>query len=277
MDAAARHGEQPVAAQAPSIKPVLAARGLTKRFGGLTAVAGLDLDVPRGEVVGVIGPNGSGKTTFFNVISGLYPSDGGRVVLEGRDITHLAPHRIALLGMARTFQTIRLFNNLTVLDNVLVGAHRSLRTPLWQALLRPPRVRRREAEAREQAIDLLSIFGQRLLPRLDQPVFSLSYANRRRVEIARALAAEPSLLLLDEPTAGMNPAETAELVEQLRAIHERGTTMLLIEHKLTVINSVADRVVVLDHGAKLAEGTPEQVRNDERVIEAYLGQDVASA
>lgn len=263
--------------EARSTQAVLSTRGLTKRFGGLTAVDGLDMEVEQGEIVSLVGPNGSGKTTFFNLISGIYPSDAGRVLLDGRDISHLPAHRIAQQGMARTFQTIRLFNNLSVLDNVLVGAHRWLQTPLWQALFRPPALRRREIRARERAMEILSIFGQRLIPRLDQPVFSLSYANRRRVEIARALAAEPRLLLLDEPTAGMNPSETAELVEQVQAIRDRGSTILLIEHKLYVINEISDRVVVLDHGAKIAEGTAEYVRNDERVIEAYLGQEIASA
>lgn len=252
---------------------VLEVRQLVKRFGGLVAIDRVDLTIERGAIVSVIGPNGSGKTTLFNVITGIYRCDAGQVLLDGEDITTLPPYAIALRGLARTFQTIRLFNNLSVLDNVLVGAHGALKTSLPAALFRPASLRRREQAARERALDALSLFGQRLLPRLDQPAFSLSYANRRRLEIARALVTQPRVLLLDEPTAGMNPAETAELVEQIRDIRSREHTIVVIEHKLNVVNRISDRVVVLDHGAKLAEGTAKQIGSDERVIEAYLGQD----
>ncbi|MBV9355529.1 MAG: ABC transporter ATP-binding protein [Chloroflexi bacterium] len=261
---------------AGSDSTVLDVRQVVKRFGGLVAVDHVDLSVERGAIVSIIGPNGSGKTTLFNVITGVYHCDAGQVVLDGEDISRLPPYAIALCGLARTFQTIRLFNNLSVLDNVLVGAHGAMKTSLAAALFRPPSLRRRELKAREKALEVLSIFGERLLPRLDQPAFSLSYANRRRLEIARALASDPKVLLLDEPTAGMNPAETAELVEQIHHIRSREHTILMIEHKLNVVNRISDRVVVLDHGAKLMEGTAEQIGNDERVIEAYLGQSTAA-
>ncbi len=257
-------------------RTVLEVRQVVKRFGGLVAVDHVDLTVERGAIVSIIGPNGSGKTTLFNVITGVYHCDSGQVMLDGKDISRLPPYAIALCGLARTFQTIRLFNNLSVLDNVLVGAHGALQTSLAAALFRPPSVRRRESTARDKAREVLSIFGERLLPRLDQPAFSLSYANRRRLEIARALASDPKILLLDEPTAGMNPAETAELVEQIHHIRSREHTIVMIEHKLNVVNRISDRVVVLDHGAKLIEGTAEQIGNDERVIEAYLGQSTAA-
>ncbi len=255
--------------------PLLETRALVKAFGGVRAVDHVALVVYPGEIVSIIGPNGSGKTTLFNLITGVYPCDRGSVWLGGREITGLPAHRITLLGVARTFQTIRLFDNLTVLDNVLIGAHRAIQASLWEALVRPPGLQRREAEARRRARDILSMFGARLLPRADQPAFSLSYANRRRLEIARALAIDPKALLLDEPTAGMNPVETAELTEQIQGIRGRGTAVVLIEHKLNVVNRISDRVVVLDHGAKIAEGRPEEVRNNEQVIEAYLGHSTA--
>jgi ABC-type branched-subunit amino acid transport system ATPase component len=252
--------------------PVLTVRQVVKRFGGLTAVDHVDLTVARGEVVSVIGPNGSGKTTLFNLITGIYRPDAGQILLGTEPIVGLSPDRIARRGVSRTFQTIRLFNSLTVLENVLIGAHPALQTSLWSALVQGPLMRQREEEARAAAIEILSLFGQRLLPRLDVPAFSLSYANRRRTEIARALASRPDLLLLDEPTAGMNPAETAEIIEQIQVIHQRVAALIIIEHKLEVIDRLSDRVIVLDHGATIAEGTAEQVRKDERVIEAYLGQ-----
>jgi len=273
---ATRIGLSAAVSGAGSDSTVLDVRQVVKRFGGLVAVDHVDLSVERGAIVSIIGPNGSGKTTLFNVITGVYHCDAGQVVLDGQDISRLPPYAIALCGLARTFQTIRLFNNLSVLDNVLVGAHGAMKTSLAAALFRPPSLRRRELKAREKALEVLSIFGERLLPRLDQPAFSLSYANRRRLEIARALASDPKVLLLDEPTAGMNPAETAELVEQIHHIRSREHTILMIEHKLNVVNRISDRVVVLDHGAKLMEGTAEQIGNDERVIEAYLGQSTAA-
>jgi ABC-type branched-subunit amino acid transport system ATPase component len=249
----------------------LEASALMKSFGGVTALSGVDLTVNTGEIVSLIGPNGSGKSTFFNLITGVYKCDGGRVFLDGEEITNLPADKIALRGISRTFQNIRLFNNLTVLENVMIGAHRTVRASVWEALAHSRSLRERELMAQERAQKTISIFGKRLLPRLDHPVFSLSYANRRRVEIARALALDPKVLLLDEPTAGMNPFETAELVTQIEEIRGRGYTVVVIEHKLEVVNRISDRVVVLDQGSKIAEGSAEEVRNNDHVIEAYLG------
>lgn len=264
-------------------RSLLEARGLVRRFGGLTAVAGIDLSIAEGELVSVIGPNGAGKTTAFNLISGLDRPDEGSIRFDGKDITGKSPEALAAAGLARTFQHGRVFANLSVADNVLVGAHRRLRAvrPAWPiigplaelvlALIRPPSVKAEEKALREEVRDILAIFGERLLPRIDQPAYSLSYANRRRVEIARALAAHPRLLLLDEPTAGMNQTETAEMLEIIAGLKARGQTILLIEHKLDMVMRLSDRVVVLDDGKTIAEGEPLAVRNDPAVIEAYLG------
>ena len=253
-------------------KPLLEIKGLAKAFGGIKAVNGIDLKVMPGSIVGIIGPNGSGKTTFFNLITGLIEPSGGRVLLSGEDITALKPHLIVEKGIARTFQNLRLFANMTLLENALVGAHARTSTGAVGAVLRLPRVKREEAAANARALDILSIFGNRLMPRLQHLAFSLSYANRRRLEIARALVSEPVLLLLDEPTAGMNPTETLELTDQIRQLRERGVTILLIEHKLNVVNEIADKVIVLDHGEKIAEGTPKQVHSNKDVLRAYLGR-----
>jgi branched-chain amino acid transport system permease protein len=225
-----------------------------------------------GSIVAVIGPNGSGKTTFFNLITGLMPPSAGRVLFAGQDITGLEPHRIVERGIARTFQNLRLFANMTVMENALVGAHTRTTTGSWGAVLRLPRVKREEAAARARVLEVLGIFGNRLMPRAEHLARTLSYANRRRLEIGRALVAEPLLLLLDEPTAGMNPTETLELTDQIRGLRERGITILLIEHKLNVVNEIADKVIVLDHGEKIAEGSPAEVQRNEEVLRAYLGR-----
>ena len=248
--------------------------GITVRYGGLVALNAVELCVPAGGVVAVIGPNGSGKSTLFNAITGLTPADSGTIRFDGHNLVGLPPHEIMRIGVARTFQNIRLFTNLTVLDNVLIGQHARLRTGPIAAVLRPPFTRREEAAAREWALEIVSIFGNRLSPRITQTVSHLSYANRRRVEIVRALASRPKILLLDEPTAGMNPAETLELADQIKSLHTLGLTILLIEHKLDVVTRLADKVVVLDHGEKIAEGTPDEVRNNQEVLRAYLGRGV---
>ncbi len=253
-------------------KPLLEVKDVTVRFGGLVALNGLNLTVPEGGVMAVIGPNGSGKSTLFNVITGLTPAASGAIRFAGRDVTGLSPDRVLAAGAARTFQNIRLFTNLSVMDNVLVGAHHRLRSGPVRSILRLPMTRREERDARDRVMEILSLFGNRLVPRVDQPVSALSYANRRRVEIARALASGPRLLMLDEPTAGMNPAETMELAEQLKQLHTLGLTILVIEHKLDVVVRLADTVVVLDHGEKLTEGLPDEVRRNEAVLDAYLGR-----
>jgi branched-chain amino acid transport system permease protein len=262
--------------RAPS-SPLLEVSGLTVRFGGLVALRSVELSVPAHSVVAVIGPNGSGKSTLFNAVTGLLAPDSGHIRFAGEEIAGQRPHRVLDRGIARTFQNIRLFPNLTVLENVMIGMHARLTTGPVRALLRLPATRHEEEAARERAFEILALFGNRLLPRADHLAASLSYANRRRAEIARALASGPKLLLLDEPTAGMNPAETLELADQIKSLHRSGLTILLIEHKLDVVVSLADKVVVLDHGEKIAEGPPEAVRRDEEVIRAYLGRSAAVA
>jgi ABC-type branched-subunit amino acid transport system ATPase component len=256
------------------VAPLLELSGVRKSFGGLEVISELDLTVGEGEVVSLIGPNGAGKTTIFNLITGVYAPDAGSIRLEGRDLAGLPPHRVATAGIARTFQTLRLFLNMSVQENVTCATYGGTRARVWQSLLRTPRARREEREVRELADDVFGFFGERLAGyRRRQPAYSLSYANRRRLEIARAMATRPRLLLLDEPAAGMNPHETAEvtsLVGRLR--DERGLTILVIEHDMHVVEGISDRVVALDHGVKVAEGSFEAVARDPAVVEAYLGR-----
>lgn len=252
---------------------LLELKGVSMAFGGLTVVDGLDLHVDQDEIVSVIGPNGAGKTTLFNLVTGVYQPTAGDITLGGESIVGLEPHKITQKGIARTFQTLRLFLNMTVRENVMTAAYGHTRAGVFRSMLRTPGMRREEREIRALAEERLAFFGQRLMGyRWDQPAYSLSYANRRRLEIARATATNPRLLLLDEPAAGMNPKETqeiTELIEQLRA--DAGYTILVIEHDMHVVEGISDRVVALDHGVKIAEGTFERVATDPRVVEAYLG------
>ena len=252
---------------------LLELKGISKRFGGLTVIDGLDLHVDEGEIVSVIGPNGAGKTTLFNLVTGVYPPDSGELLFEGQSLVGLDPHEITARGIARTFQTLRLFLNMTVKENVMAAAYSHTKAGIWRSILRTPGMRREEREIARLAEDRLSFFGQRLMGyRWDQPAYSLSYANRRRLEIARATATRPRLLLLDEPAAGMNPVETHEITELIARLRtDAGYTILVIEHDMHVVEGISDRVVALDHGVKIAEGTFEQVATDPRVVEAYLG------
>ncbi|TML28064.1 MAG: ABC transporter ATP-binding protein [Actinobacteria bacterium] len=254
-------------------QPLLALRGVSKSFGGLTVISDLDLHVDEGEIVSVIGPNGAGKTTLFNIITGVYRPDEGEILLEEQSIVGLDPHQVTNRGVARTFQTLRLFLNMSVRENVMAVQYGRTKSSPFEAMLRLPRARREEREIRQRAEEKLSFFGQRLVGyRWDQPAYSLSYANRRRLEIARAMATEPRILLLDEPAAGMNPAETQEITELIGKLREEGRyTILVIEHDMHVVEGISDRVVALDHGVKIAEGSFDAVATDPRVIEAYLG------
>jgi len=254
-------------------QPLFELKDITKSFGGLIVADQLSLHVDEGEIVSLIGPNGAGKTTVFNLVTGIYRPDSGEIRFEGRNIVGLAPHKITQLGIARTFQTLRLFLNMTVKENVMAAAYGHTRSTVVESIFRLPRARREEREIARLAEEKLAFFGQRLAGyRHHQQAFNLSYANRRRLEIARAMGTNPRLLLLDEPAAGMNPAETHELTELIGRLRtEGGYTVLVIEHDMHVVEGISDRVIALDHGVKIAEGSFEHVATNDRVVEAYLG------
>jgi branched-chain amino acid transport system ATP-binding protein len=274
----------PLTGEVPDSELLVRARGVTKRFGGLLAVNKVDFDIPRGSIVSLIGPNGAGKTTFFNMITGFYTPTAGEIVFDGKQVARprgnkvksLPPHAVTALGIGRTFQNIRLFSTMSVIDNVLVGLHVHLKSRWWDAIFRTPSQIREEHEARERALELLDLVGLR--EREHTWARNLPYGDQRRLEIARAMGTNPKLLLLDEPTAGMNNAETRDLTDFIRRLRsEFGLTVLLIEHDMRVVMGISDRVTVLDYGEVIAEGSPDEVRKNPRVIEAYLGRGAAEA
>jgi branched-chain amino acid transport system ATP-binding protein len=269
--------EREMSENGPERKHLLELRDLSLSFGGLKVIDGLDLHVDEHEIVSVIGPNGAGKTTLFNLVTGAYRPDAGDILLDGESLVGLQSHKINQRGVARTFQTLRLFLNMTVKENVMAAQYGHTRSTIVEQMLQLPRARREERQISAFAEEKLGFFGERLMGyRWNQPAYSLSYANRRRLEIARATASRPRILLLDEPAAGMNPVETHEITELIGKLRdEGGFTILLIEHDMHVVEGISDRVIALDHGIKIAEGSFEAVATDPRVVEAYLGTSAA--